>query len=129
MSGHSKWSNIKHKKEKTDAQKGKIFTKLGREITVAVKSGGADPEVNRKLKDIIAKARSNNMPNDNISRCIKKALGDGNEDSYENITYEGYGRRALRLSLKRSPTTETEPQAICAIILTNSAEISAQTAR
>ena len=91
MSGHSKWSNIKHRKEKTDAQKGKIFTKLGREITVAVKSGGADPEVNRKLKDIIAKARSNNMPNDNISRCIKKALGDGNEDSYENITYEGYG--------------------------------------
>ena len=91
MSGHSKWSNIKHKKEKTDAQKGKIFTKLGREITVAVKSGGADPEVNRKLNDIIAKARSNNMPNDNISRCIKKALGDGNEDSYENITYEGYG--------------------------------------
>ena len=91
MSGHSKWSNIKHKKEKTDAQKGKIFTKLGREITVAVKSGGADPETNRKLKDIIAKARSNNMPNDNIQRCIKKALGDGNEDNYENITYEGYG--------------------------------------
>ncbi len=91
MSGHSKWSNIKHKKEKTDAQKGKIFTKLGREITVAVKSGGADPETNRKLKDIIAKARSNNMPNDNIQRCIKKALGDGNDDNYENITYEGYG--------------------------------------
>lgn len=91
MSGHSKWSNIKHKKEKTDAQKGKIFTKLGREITVAVKSGGADPDTNRKLKDIIAKARSNNMPNDNIQRCIKKALGDGNEDNYENITYEGYG--------------------------------------
>ena len=91
MSGHSKWSNIKHKKEKTDAQKGKIFTKLGREITVAVKRGGADPEVNRKLRDVIAKAKANNMPNDNISRCIKKALGDGNEDSYENITYEGYG--------------------------------------
>ena len=97
MSGHSKWSNIKHKKEKTDAQKGKIFTKLGREITVAVKSGGADPEVNRKLKDIIAKARSNNMPNDNISRCIKKALGDGNEDSYENITYEGYGPNGIAI--------------------------------
>ncbi len=91
MSGHSKWSNIKHKKEKTDAQKGKIFTKIGREIAVAVKSGGADPETNRKLKDIIAKARSNNMPNDNISRCIKKAAGDGNDANYENIVYEGYG--------------------------------------
>ncbi len=91
MSGHSKWSNIKHKKEKTDAQKGKIFTKLGREIAVAVKSGGPDPEVNRRLKDIIAKARSNNMPNDNIQRCIKKAAGDGSDDNYESIVYEGYG--------------------------------------
>lgn len=91
MSGHSKWSNIKHKKEKTDAQRGKIFTKLGREISVAVKSGGPDPETNRKLKDVIAKARSNNMPNDNIQRVIKKASGDGNADNFENIVYEGYG--------------------------------------
>ena len=73
MSGHSKWSNIKHKKEKSDAKKGKIFTKLGREITVIVKSGGADPESNSKLRDVIAKAKANNMPNDNIERCIKKA--------------------------------------------------------
>ena len=91
MSGHSKWNNIKNKKEKSDAQRAKIFTKLGREIAVIVKAGGPNPDSNGKLRDAIAKARSNNMPNDNISRCIKKALGDGNEDNYENITYEGYG--------------------------------------
>ncbi|MBE7030571.1 MAG: YebC/PmpR family DNA-binding transcriptional regulator [Ruminococcaceae bacterium] len=91
MSGHSKWSNIKHKKEKTDAQKAKIFTKLGREIAVAVKSGGADPDVNGRLKDAIAKAKSNNMPNENIARCIKKASGEQNLDNFENIQYEGYG--------------------------------------
>ncbi len=91
MSGHSKWSNIKHKKEKSDAKKAKIFTKLGREITVVVKAGGPDPEVNGKLKDVIAKARSNNMPNDNIERCIKKASGELGSDNYEEITYEGYG--------------------------------------
>ena len=91
MSGHSKWSNIKHKKEKSDSQRAKIFTKLGREITVIVKSGGPDPEVNSKLKDVIAKARQNNMPNDNIMRCIKKASGEMSADNYENIVYEGYG--------------------------------------
>jgi len=91
MSGHSKWNNIKRKKEKTDAQKGKIFTKIGREIAVAVKSGGPDPEVNRKLKDVIAKAKANNMPNDNITRCIKKAAGGEDDSNYESITYEGYG--------------------------------------
>ncbi|MBQ2696184.1 MAG: YebC/PmpR family DNA-binding transcriptional regulator, partial [Clostridia bacterium] len=91
MSGHSKWSNIKHKKEKSDAKKAKIFTKLGREITVIVKAGGPDPDVNGKLKDVIAKARSNNMPNDNIERCIKKASGELGADNYEEITYEGYG--------------------------------------
>ena len=91
MSGHSKWNNIKHKKEKSDAQKAKIFTKMGREIAVAVKAGGADPDVNGRLKDAIAKARSNNMPNDNIARVIKKASGDQNTDNYEDITYEGYG--------------------------------------
>ncbi|MDD6309217.1 MAG: YebC/PmpR family DNA-binding transcriptional regulator [Clostridia bacterium] len=91
MSGHSKWSNIKHKKEKSDAQRAKIFTKIGREISVIVKAGGADPEVNGKLKDVIAKARSNNMPNDNIMRCIKKAAGDQTADNYEEIIYEGYG--------------------------------------
>lgn len=91
MSGHSKWSNIKHKKEKSDSQRAKIFTKIGREIAVVVKSGGPDPEVNSKLKDVIAKARQNNMPNDNIQRCIKKASGEMSANDYENIIYEGYG--------------------------------------
>ena len=91
MSGHSKWNNIKHKKEKSDAQKAKIFTKMGREIAVAAKSGGADPETNGRLKDAIAKARSFNMPNDNIARVIKKAAGEQNMDNYEDISYEGYG--------------------------------------
>ena len=95
MSGHSKWSNIKHKKEKTDAQKGKIFTKIGREISVIVKQGGPDPASNSKLKDVIAKARSANMPNDNIQRCIKKAAGEGDTNNYEDITYEGYGPRGV----------------------------------
>lgn len=91
MSGHSKWSNIKHKKEKSDAQKAKIYTKLGREIAVAVKSGGPDPSVNARLKDIIAKARANNMPSDNVQRCIKKAAGGEDTSNYEEIVYEGYG--------------------------------------
>ena len=90
MSGHSKWSNIKHKKEKSDNQRAKIFTKLGREISVIVKAGGADPESNTKLRDAILKARSNNMPNDNIQRCIKKAAGETGGDNYEEIVYEGY---------------------------------------
>ncbi len=91
MSGHSKFANIKHKKAKNDAQKGKIFTKIGREIAVAVKEGGADPLVNGKLRDVIAKAKSNNMPNDTITRSIKKAAGEDGSVSYEYITYEGYG--------------------------------------
>ena len=90
MSGHSKWANIKHKKEKTDAQRAKVFTKIGKEITIAVKSGGGDPASNSKLRDLIQKAKSNNVPNDNIERTIKKALGATGE-SYEEITYEGYG--------------------------------------
>lgn len=91
MSGHSKWSTIKRKKEKTDSQRAKIFTKIGREIAVAVKSGGPDPTVNSKLKDIIAKAKSNNVPNDNVERIIKKAAGEGSSDNFEDIVYEGYG--------------------------------------
>ena len=92
MSGHSKWANIKNKKEKTDAQRGKIFTKIGREIAIAVKEGGgADPANNSKLRDVIAKAKANNMPNDNIMRSIKKAAGEGSAVDYEEITYEGYG--------------------------------------
>lgn len=91
MSGHSKWNNIKRKKEATDAAKGKIFTKIGREITVCVKESGADPANNSKLRDLIAKAKANNVPNDNIERVIKKAAGDGDKNNYENMTYEGYG--------------------------------------
>lgn len=91
MSGHSKWANIKNKKEKTDAQRGKVFTKIGREIAIAVKEGGADPANNSKLRDVIAKAKANNMPNDNITRSIKKAAGEGGSVNYEEITYEGYG--------------------------------------
>ena len=91
MSGHNKFSNIKHKKEKNDAAKGKIFTVIGREIAVAVKEGGADPANNSKLRDVIAKAKANNMPNDTIERGIKKAAGDLNSVNYENLTYEGYG--------------------------------------
>ena len=91
MSGHSKFANIKHKKEKNDAAKGKIFTVIGREIAVAVKEGGPDPANNSKLRDVIAKAKSNNMPNDTIERGIKKAAGDANSVNYEELTYEGYG--------------------------------------
>ncbi len=98
MSGHSKWNNIKRKKEKTDGQKAKIFTKMGREIAVAVKEGGgADPNSNSKLKDAIAKAKANNVPNDNIERIIKKAAGEGNADNYEALTYEGYGPSGIAL--------------------------------
>ncbi|MBQ9086834.1 MAG: YebC/PmpR family DNA-binding transcriptional regulator [Clostridia bacterium] len=90
MSGHSKWANIKHKKEKTDAQRAKIFTKIGKELTIAVKEGGGDPASNSKLRDLILKAKSNNVPNENIERTIKKALGSTSE-TYEEIVYEGYG--------------------------------------
>lgn len=90
MSGHSKWNNIKHKKEKTDAQRAKVFTKIGKEIAIAVREGGADPVSNSKLRDLIAKAKANNVPNDNIERTLKKASGnDGTV--YEEVTYEGYG--------------------------------------
>ena len=91
MSGHSKFANIKHKKDKNDAAKGKIFTIIGREIAVAVKEGGPDPANNSRLRDVIAKAKANNMPNDTIDRGIKKAAGDANSVNYEQVTYEGYG--------------------------------------
>ena len=91
MSGHSKFANIKHKKEKNDAARGKIFTIIGREIAVAVKEGGPDPNNNSRLRDVIAKAKSNNMPNDTIERGIKKAAGDANSVNYEFASYEGYG--------------------------------------
>ncbi len=92
MSGHNKWSTIKQKKGKNDAARAKIFTKIGRELIVAVKEGGsADPSVNSKLRDCIAKAKANNVPNDNIDRIIKKAAGEGDSTNYESVTYEGYG--------------------------------------
>lgn len=90
MSGHSKWANIKHKKEKTDAQRAKVFTKIGKELAIAVKEGGSDPASNSKLRDLIQKAKANNVPNENIERTIKKAAGSTGE-SFEEITYEGYG--------------------------------------
>lgn len=91
MSGHSKWNNIKRKKEATDGAKAKVFTKIGREIAVCVKEGGGDPNNNSKLRDLIAKAKSNNVPNDNIDRIIKKTMGDGDKTNYEANIYEGYG--------------------------------------
>lgn len=99
MSGHSKWNNIKKKKEKTDGQKAKIFTKIGREITVAVKESGADPASNKKLSDLIAKAKSLNVPNDNIKRCIQRAQGN-EKDNYESITYEGYGPNGIAMMVE-----------------------------
>lgn len=97
MSGHSKFANIKHKKEKNDAARGKIFTIIGREIAVAVKEGGPDPANNSKLRDVIAKAKANNMPNDTIDRGIKKAAGDANAVNYEYVSYEGYGPNGIAI--------------------------------
>ena len=95
MSGHSKWSTIKRKKEKTDNARAKVFTKIGREIAVCVREGGPDPASNSKLKDVIAKAKANNVPNDNIERIIKKAAGEGGGANYETIVYEGYGPNGI----------------------------------
>ena len=100
MSGHSKFANIKHKKEKNDAKKGKIFTMIGREIVVAVKEGGADPSSNSKMRDVIAKAKANNVPNDTIERGIKKAAGDSDANNYETNIYEGYGPGGVAIIVK-----------------------------
>jgi len=102
MSGHSKWHNIQAKKGKADAARGKVFTKLGREILVAVKQGGPDPAGNSKLKDVIAKCKANNMPNDTINNAIKKASGAGSNESYEEITYEGYGPNGVAVIVNAS---------------------------
>ncbi len=99
MSGHSKWNNIRRKKEKTDAQRAKIFTKVGREIAVAVREGGADPSSNAKLRELVSKAKSLNVPNDNINRIIKRAEG-GDRDDYEAITYEGYGPQGIAVMVE-----------------------------
>lgn len=101
MSGHSKWNNIKHKKEKSDAAKAKIFTKIGKEMSVAIKAGGADPNVNSKLRDLIAKAKANNVPNENIQRTIKK-FSENNDITYEEITYEGYGPSGVAIIVETS---------------------------
>ena len=100
MSGHSKFANIKHKKEKNDAAKGKIFTIIGREIAIAVKKGGSDPANNSKLRDVIAKAKANNIPNDTIDRGIKKAAGSADAVNYETVTYEGYGPSGTAIIVK-----------------------------
>lgn len=100
MSGHSKWSTIKRKKEVTDSKRANIFTKIGREMAVAVKEGGADPASNSKLAAIIAKAKVSNVPNDNIERIIKKAAGDGDKNNYEEITYEGYGPSGIAVMVE-----------------------------
>ena len=101
MSGHSKWNNIKHKKEKSDAAKAKIFTKIGKEMSVAIKAGGPDPTVNNKLRDLIAKAKANNVPNENIQRTIKK-FSESNDITYEEITYEGYGPSGVAIIVETS---------------------------
>ena len=100
MAGHSKWSNIKHRKGKADAARGKVFTKIGKEIAMAVREGGSDPAHNSRLRDVIAKARANNMPNDNIDRSIKKASGELGDVVYEEITYEGYAAGGIAVLLK-----------------------------
>lgn len=102
MSGHSKWHNIQAKKGKADAARGKIFTKLGRELLIAVKQGGPDPAGNSKLKDVIAKCKAANMPNDTINNAIKKASGASNNENYEEITYEGYGPNGVAVIVEAS---------------------------
>ena len=97
MSGHSKWANIKNKKGKADAARGNLFTKIGKELQIAVKAGGPNPDANSKLKDVIAKAKAANMPNDNIMRSIKRASGEGANDIIEEIKYEGYGPAGIAI--------------------------------
>ncbi len=111
MSGHSKWHNIAAKKGKADAARGKIFTKLGRELLIAVKQGGPDPAGNSKLKDVIAKCKANNMPNDTIKNAIKKASGEGSTETYEEIVYEGYGPNGVALIVNVSTNNKNRTAA------------------
>ena len=125
MSGHSKWHNIQAKKGKADAARGKIFTKLGRELLLAVKQGGPDPASNSKLKDVIAKCKANNMPNDTINNAIKKASGAGNSENYEEIVYEGYGVGGVALIVEASTdktTTNLSEDDLMMFALENGAE-------
>lgn len=110
MSGHSKWKNIMHKKEKTDAARAKIFTKIGKEISMAVKAGGPDPTSNSKLRDLIAKAKSNNVPSDNIDRIIKKAASDDSAN-YESIVYEGYGPNGIAIIVEAATDSRNRTSA------------------
>ena len=109
MSGHSKWANIKHKKGKADAARGKITTKIGREITIAVQMGGPDPTGNMRLKLALSKAKANNIPKDNIQRAIKKGQGAAEGGNYEEITYEGYGPAGVAVMVSTLTTTATAP--------------------
>ena len=111
MSGHSKWHNIQAKKGKADAERGRVFTKLGREILVAVKQGGPDPESNSKLRDVISKCKANNMPNDTIKNSIKKASGEGSAGSYEELQYEGYGPSGVAVIVKASTNNKNRTAA------------------
>ena len=111
MSGHSKWHNIQAKKGKADAARGRIFTKLGRELLIAVKQGGPDPSANSKLKDVIAKCKANNMPNDTINNAIKKASGEGSNETYEEITYEGYGTNGVAVIVNASTNNKNRTAA------------------
>ena len=111
MSGHSKWHNIQAKKGKADAARGKIFTKLGRELLIAVKQGGPDPAGNSKLKDVIAKCKANNMPNHTINNAIKKASGEGSNETYEEITYEGYGTNGVAVIVNASTNNKNRTAA------------------
>ena len=111
MSGHSKWHNIQAKKGKADAARGKIFTKLGRELLIAVKQGGPDPAGNSKLKDVIAKCKANNMPNDTINNAIKKASGAGSTENYEEIVYEGYGPNGVAVIVNASTNNKNRTAA------------------
>ena len=123
MSGHSKWANIKHKKGKADAERGKVFTKIGREIAIAVRDGGSDPAINGKLRDVIAKAKASNMPNENIKRSIAKAAGELGNVNYEEIQYEGYAPGGVAVIV-----TEIVPHRIFATSLIRMAALWARTA-
>jgi YebC/PmpR family DNA-binding regulatory protein len=127
MSGHSKWANIKRRKESVDCKRANIFSKIGREITVAVKSGGPDLNTNSKLKDIISKAKSNNMPNDNITRCIQKASGEGDNINYEEITYEGFGPAGVNVIVEALTDNKNRSAADIRSIFTKSGGTMGQT--
>ena len=122
VSGHSKWANIKRKKGAADAQKGKVFTKLGKEIQIAVRDGGPNPDNNAKLKDVIAKAKAANMPNDNIQRSIKKASGEGGSDNIEEMQYEGYGPGGVAIIVSVVTDNRNRTAADVRHLLINSAE-------